>query len=74
MAIIRSEASVFVGNPVEGPPRWISIITSGNSRLNAKPMASPFKATPGPLVVVKARSPANEAPIAEATAAISSSA
>ena len=52
----------------------MSTITSGSSRLKAKPIASPLSATPGPLVVVKAKSPPNEAPIAEATAAISSSA
>ena len=36
----RSEASVFVGSPVDGPPRWISITTRGSSRLIANPIAS----------------------------------
>ena len=40
----------------------------------AKPIASPFNAKPGPDVVVIAKSPANEAPIADVTPAISSSA
>ena len=40
----------------------------------ARPIASPFNANPGPEVVVMAKSPANEAPIAEVTPAISSSA
>ena len=57
MAIIRSAASVLVGNPVEGPPRWMFTTTSGSSRLTARPIASPFKARPGPLVVVTAREP-----------------
>ena len=74
MAISRSEASVFVGSPVDGPPRWISITIRGSSRLIANPIASPLSAIPGPLVVVTASDPPNAAPTDEATAAISSSA
>jgi hypothetical protein len=49
-------------------------ITSGSSVITAKPIASVFNAKPGPLVVVIARLPANAAPIADTTPAISSSA
>ena len=51
----RSEASVLVGNPVEGPPRWTSTKMSGNSRETANPSVSDLRATPGPLVVVTPR-------------------
>ena len=57
MAISRSACSVFVGSPVDGPPRWISMMMSGSSRLIASPMVSAFRATPGPLVVVTPRCP-----------------
>ena len=65
---------IFVGKPVEGPPRWTLMINSGSSVITARPMASAFRAMPGPLEAVTAISPANEAPIAEVIAAISSSA
>ena len=74
MAIIRSAASVLVGSPVDGPPRWMSTTMRGSSRLTARPMASPFRANPGPLVVVTPSEPPYEAPMAAPTAAISSSA
>ena len=48
--------------------------TNGNSVITASPMASVFKAKPGPLVPVTPIAPANEAPIAAQQAAISSSA
>jgi len=49
-------------------------ITSGNSVITARPIASCFKATPGPDVPVNPIWPAKLAPIAAQTAAISSSA
>ncbi len=54
----RSACSVFVGSPVEGPPRWMSTITSGSSTIVARPIASVLSAMPGPDVVVMAREPA----------------
>ena len=47
-ACSRSACSVFVGRPVEGPPRWMSQITSGSSTTMARPMASVLSAMPGP--------------------------
>ncbi len=70
----RSACSVLVGRPVDGPPRWTSMITSGSSRLTARPMASALRARPGPLVVVTPRCPPKAAPMALVMAAISSSA
>ena len=52
IAMSKSAASVFVGRPVDGPPRWMSMITSGSSMLTARPIVSDFSAMPGPLVVV----------------------
>ena len=46
----------------------------GSSAMTAKPIASLFRLRPGPEVEVAARSPANDAPIAVQTPAISSSA
>src|SRR6266550_9383772 len=54
----RSACSVLVGRPVDGPPRWISQMTSGISTATARPMASVFSAMPGPEVVVIASAPA----------------
>ena len=54
----RSACSVFVGRPVEGPPRWMSTITSGSSTMVARPIASVLSAMPGPEVVVMASEPA----------------
>jgi len=70
----RSDCSVLVGKPVLGPPRWTLIITTGNSVMTARPIASPFSAIPGPLDAVTAIAPAKAAPIAVPTPAISSSA
>jgi len=47
---------------------------SGNSVITAKPIPSCFSAMPGPLDVVTAIAPPNDAPIAAVIAAISSSA
>ena len=70
----KSACSVLVGKPVEGPPRWMSQTTRGNSTATARPSASVFRAMPGPEVVVMPSAPAYAAPMAEVTAAISSSA
>ena len=58
MACSRSACSVFVGRPVEGPPRWMSTMTSGSSVMTARLMASLLSATPGPLVPVTPSEPA----------------
>ena len=73
-ACMRSACSVFVGSPVDGPPRWISKMTSGSSAITARPIPSPLSATPGPLEPVTPIAPPKEAPMADVTAAISSSA
>ncbi len=70
----RSDCSVLVGRPVDGPPRCTSTTTSGSSRLIARPSASDLRSRPGPLVAVTPSWPANAAPTATAAAAISSSA
>ena len=62
IACSRSDCSVLVGSPVDGPPRWTSTTTSGSSSDTASPMVSDFRATPGPDVVVTAREPPNAAP------------
>ncbi len=74
IACSRSACSVLVGSPVEGPPRWMSITTSGSSVMTARLIASLLSARPGPEVEVTASAPPNAAPIAAHTAAISSSA
>ena len=74
IACSRSDCSVLVGRPVEGPPRWTSTMTSGSSRLTARPIVSDFSATPGPDVVVTPTAPPKEAPSATPMPAISSSA
>ena len=73
-ASIRSACSVLVGNPVLGPPRWMSAMIKGSSTLTARLIVSAFRQMPGPLVVVTAMAPPNAAPSAEPTPAISSSA
>src|SRR5688500_14642853 len=70
----RSACSVFVGRPVEGPPRWTSTITSGSSSDTARPIVSLFSARPGPDVVVTPIAPPYAAPSAAPIAEISSSA
>ena len=74
MASRRSDCSVFVGSPVDGPPRCTSTTSSGSSRLTARPMVSALRSIPGPLVAVTPRCPANAAPTATPMAPISSSA
>lgn len=49
-------------------------MTSGSSTITASPIASPLSAIPGPLLPVTPIAPPKDAPIAEPTAAISSSA
>ena len=49
-------------------------MTSGSSTITARLIPSAFSAIPGPLEQVTPRLPPKEAPIAEQTAAISSSA
>ena len=74
IACRRSACSVLVGRPVDGPPRWTSMTTSGSSTITARFIASLFNASPGPEVEVMASAPPKAAPIAAQTAAISSSA
>ena len=57
IACSRSACSVFVGNPVDGPPRCTSTISSGSSVITANPMASDFSDTPGPDVLVTPSAP-----------------
>ena len=74
IACSRSACSVFVGSPVEGPPRWMLLMMMGSSTIVARPIDSVLRATPGPLVVVIASAPPKAAPIAAVIPAISSSA
>ena len=74
IACSRSACSVLVGSPVDGPPRWTSMTSSGSSVITARPIVSDFSAMPGPEVVVTPRRPANDAPSAAPMPAISSSA
>ncbi len=73
-ACSRSACSVFVGRPVDGPPRCTSTITSGSSVITASPIVSDLSASPGPDVVVTPSAPPYDAPSAAPTPAISSSA
>ena len=72
-AWLRSDCSVLVGMPVDGPERCASTITAGISAMPARPTSSAISERPGPDVAVIALRPANEAPSTEASAAISSS-
>jgi hypothetical protein len=74
MACSRSACSVLVGSPVDGPPRWMSMTSSGSSRLTARPTVSAFSAMPGPEVVVTPSAPPKAAPSAAPMPEISSSA
>ena len=58
IACSRSACSVLVGSPVDGPPRWMSQMTSGSSSETARPIVSALSATPGPEVVVTPMRPA----------------
>ena len=68
MAWSRSACSVLVGRPVEGPPRCTSTMTSGSSRLMARPIVSDLRSRPGPLVVVTPSAPPKAAPEGRADA------
>ena len=74
IACSRSDCSVLVGRPVDGPPRCTSTMISGSSRETARPIASDLSATPGPDVVVTPSAPPYAAPMAAPMPAISSSA
>ena len=74
IAISRSDCSVLVGIPVDGPARCTSITTIGSSSVIASPIVSVFRSIPGPLVAVTPSAPPNAAPSAIPAAAISSSA
>ena len=74
IACSKSACSVLVGKPVEGPPLRTFGITTGHSVITARPIASAFRATPGPLVPVRPSEPPQAAPMAMPIAAISSSA
>src|SRR5687767_7719101 len=71
IACNRSDCSVFVGRPVEGPPRWMSTTIKGSSSDRHRPRASDLRSRPGPDVVVTPRCPEKDAPIAIEIAAIS---
>ena len=60
IACSRSACSVLVGSPVEGPPRWTSMTSSGSSVITARPIVSDFSEMPGPEVVVTPSAPAND--------------
>src|ERR1017187_10642539 len=46
-AMFKSDCSMFVGMPVEGPPRCTSTMTSGISAMTAQPSASVLSEIPG---------------------------
>src|SRR5262245_31382763 len=48
IAASRSDCSVLVGRPVDGPARWTSTITIGSSSITARPIVSLFRSSPGP--------------------------
>ena len=74
IAASASPCSTLVGCPVLGPPRCTLTTTSGISPITARPIASCLSEYPGPEVIVTVHLPAYDAPIANAHAAISSSA
>ena len=63
-----------VGMPVDGPPRWTSMMTAGISAKYASPMNSLISEIPGPEVAVNERAPFQPAPITMPIEASSSSA
>src|SRR6185436_13734952 len=71
---MMSHCWVRVGMPVEGPARWMFMITAGISAKYDRPMNSCISEMPGPEVAVKARAPFQEAPITMPMEASSSSA
>src|SRR4029453_13189399 len=70
---MMSHCWVRVGMPVEGPARWMFMITAGISAKYERPMNSVISETPGPEVAVNARAPFQEAPITMPMEASSSS-
>ena len=74
IACSKSACSVLDGIPVLGPERCTLAITTGSSVITARPIASLFSASPGPLVPVNPSAPPNDAPMAAPMAASSSSA
>ena len=52
MADKRSDCSVLVGNPVEGPPLCTLATTIGISAIHARPSPSDIRENPGPAVAV----------------------
>src|SRR5438046_10275819 len=70
---MMSHCWVRVGMPVEGPARWMFMITAGISAKYDRPMNSVIREMPGPEVAVKARAPFQEAPITMPMDASSSS-
>src|SRR5579884_489387 len=70
---MRSDCSLFVGMPVDGPPRCTLKITDGISAIDDRPNISDISDSPGPDVAVIAFAPANDAPTTAPIAASSSS-
>src|SRR6185503_17069911 len=70
---MMSHCWVRVGMPVEGPARWMFMITAGISAKYDSPMNSVIREMPGPEVAVNDRAPFQEAPITMPMDASSSS-
>src|SRR5215467_813709 len=70
---MTSHCWVRVGMPVEGPARWMFMMTAGISAKYERPMNSVIREMPGPDVAVKARAPFQDAPITMPIEASSSS-
>src|ERR1700754_1447179 len=70
---MMSHCWVRVGMPVDGPARWMFMITAGISAEDERAMNSVISEMPGPEVAVKARAPFQEAPITMPIEASSSS-
>ena len=69
----RSDCSLFVGFPVDGPPRCTFTMTDGTSAIAASPSISVISERPGPDVAVMDFTPAKDAPMTAPIAASSSS-
>ena len=72
-ACSRSDCSLFVGRPVDGPPRCTLTITAGTSAIDERPSISAISERPGPDVAVIDFTPANDAPMTAPIAESSSS-
>src|ERR1700745_2359163 len=70
---MMSHCWVRVGMPVEGPARWMFMMTAGISAKYDRTINSVIRETPGPDVAVKARAPFQAAPITMPIEASSSS-